>query len=71
MIPITQGLYVSPEPLKHELNELELIPMRLADTVQALGHNNFVVCSAGNMIVEVFFKKLEFFCLGTQRLLLY
>jgi hypothetical protein len=64
MIPITQGLYVLTEPLKHELNECfmmnELIPTRLADTVQALGHNNFVVCSADNMTVEVFFKNWNF-----------
>jgi hypothetical protein len=51
MIPITQGLYVLTEPLKHELNELELIPMSLADTAQALGHNNFVVCSPDSMTV--------------------
>jgi hypothetical protein len=51
MIPITQGLYVLTEPLKHELNELELIPMSLADPVQALGHNNFVVCSPDSMTV--------------------
>jgi hypothetical protein len=60
MVPISKGLYVLTEPLKHELNELELTPMRLADTVQALGHNNFVVCSADNMIVEVFFKNWNF-----------
>jgi hypothetical protein len=53
---ITQGLYVLTEPLKHKLNELELTPMRLADTLQALGHNNFVVCSADNLTFEVFFK---------------
>jgi hypothetical protein len=28
--------------------------MRLADTVQALGHNNFVVCSVENLNIEVF-----------------
>jgi hypothetical protein len=60
MIPITQGLYVLTEPLKHELNELELIPMSLADTVQALGHNKFVVCSPDSMTVEVFFKNWNF-----------
>jgi hypothetical protein len=60
MTPITQGFYVLTEPLKHELNELELIPTRLADTVQTLDHNKFVVCSADNMTVEVFFKNWNF-----------
>jgi hypothetical protein len=60
MIPITQGLYVLTEPLTHEFNELELIPTRLADTVQALGYNNFVVCSTDNMTVEVFFENWNF-----------
>jgi hypothetical protein len=60
MIPVTQGFYVLTEPLKHELNELELIPTRLVDTVLALGHNNFVVCSADNMTIEVFFKNWNF-----------
>jgi hypothetical protein len=64
MIPITQGLYVLTESLKHELNELELIPMRLDDTIQTLGHNNFVVCSAENMTVEAFFKNWNFFAWG-------
>jgi hypothetical protein len=60
MIPITQGCYILTEPLKHELNELELIPKNLADTVQALGHNNFLVCLADIMTVEVFFKNWNF-----------
>jgi hypothetical protein len=51
MIPITQGLYVLTEPLKHELIEFELIPMSLADTVSALG-NNFVVCTPDSRTVQ-------------------
>jgi hypothetical protein len=38
--------------------------MRLADAVQALGHNNFVICTADNMIIEVFFKNWNFSAWG-------
>jgi hypothetical protein len=51
-IPITQNIYITPEPMLHTIHELGLVITPLRDTATSLGNNIFLVCSGDNHTIQ-------------------
>jgi hypothetical protein len=51
-IPVTQNIYIIPEPMLHTIHELDLVITPLRDRATSLGNNVFLVCSSDNHTIQ-------------------
>jgi hypothetical protein len=58
-IPITQNIYIIPEPMLHTIHELDLVIIPLRDTATSLGSNIFLVCSGDNYIIQYQYRNMS------------
>jgi hypothetical protein len=58
-IPITQSIYIIPEPMLPTIHELDLLIIPLRDTATSLGNNIFLVCSGDNHTIQYWYRNMS------------
>jgi hypothetical protein len=58
-IPVTQNIYIIPEPMLHTIHELDLVITPLRDTATSLGKNIFLVCSGDNHTIQYWYRNMS------------
>jgi hypothetical protein len=58
-IPITQNIYIIPEPMLHTIHELDLVITLLRDTATSLDNSIILVCLCDNHTIQYWYRNMS------------